>query len=121
MSYLTLATTRFEEMVEFYGSTLGFPTVRSWDRETARGRVFDLDGLRLEILDASRECRAMVLPPSGDRLHLVVEVADVEAVHRRLGLPGTKPVETSWGSRMFPVRDPEGVPVWFVQWIENPS
>ena len=47
MSYVALATDRFDEVALFYGTRLAFPVVEEWDRDNARGRRFELGGLRL--------------------------------------------------------------------------
>lgn len=117
MSYLALATLRFDEMVEFYGRSLWRPLLRSWDRPDGRGCVFDLSGIRLEILDAVREKNSMQLPPPGDRFHLVLEVLDIDAAQRALRIETPEPVTTSWGARMFTVRDPDGIAVCYLQWL----
>lgn len=119
MSYIALATARFDHVVQFYGLTLGFPTVRSWDRPRGRGCVFDLQGLRLEILDASREQSPHALGEPGDRVNIVVEVTDVDAVRASLSRETPEPFTTSWGAKLFQVRDPDGVPVWFLQWLNE--
>ncbi len=120
MSYVALATERFEDIVRFYGETLGFPALRGWDRPNGRGQVFDLNGLRLEVLDATREAYPMKLGPPDDRVYVVVEVADVDAIHQRLPIETAAPEATSWGARVLRVRDPDGVAVWFLQWV-NPT
>ena len=119
MSYVALATDQFEAVVAFYGKALGFPVVRAWDRANARSTVFDLYGLRLEILDAARQKRPMRLPEPGERMHLVVEVDDADAAHRALPIAAPPPVTTSWGARLFSLHDPDGVPVWFLQWLDG--
>ncbi|QXP83035.1 VOC family protein [Methylococcus sp. Mc7] len=119
MSYVALATRRFEAMAAFYGDRLGFPVLRQWDRPNGRGRMFDLNGLKLEILDAAREKAALELGPVGDRIHLVIEVADVDVAYRNLA-PGTAPpITTSWGARMFSLRDPDDTAVCYLQWVEG--
>lgn len=122
MSYIALATERYEEMVRFYGETLGFAAARGWDRPGARGRVFDLGGgLRLEILDAVGQKRPLTLGPADDRCHIVVEVPDVDAARAALRIAAApEPVTTSWGARLFQLRDPDGVSVWFLQWTAAP-
>ena len=67
MSYIALATDRFDEVVRFYGTDLGFPVVEQWDRPTARGLRFDLGGMRLEILDNERERNPLTLGAPADR------------------------------------------------------
>ena len=37
-----LETSRYDEVVAFYGQRLGFPVVESWDRDDARGLRFDI-------------------------------------------------------------------------------
>lgn len=119
MSYIALATNQFDAVTRFYGAALGFPTIRAWDRPRGRGCVFDLQGLRLEILDASREQSPHDLGSPGDRINIVVEVADVDAVRATLGRETPEPFTTSWGAKLFQVRDPDGVPVWFLQWLDE--
>ncbi len=117
MSYLALATDRFEEVARFYGEGLGLPTVAEWDRPNGRGRRFDLGGgLRLEILDNARERKPLPLGQPADRFQLVIEVNDIEAAHARLAIEAPRPQATSWGARLFQIRDPDGVPVTFLQW-----
>jgi catechol 2,3-dioxygenase-like lactoylglutathione lyase family enzyme len=117
VSYLCLATENFEAVTRFYRDVLASATLAEWDRSGARGVLLDLNGLRLEILDATREKSPLQLNPPGDRLNLVIEVTDVEAVHRRLALDVPGPAASSWGASWFTVRDPDGVPVRFVQWL----
>jgi len=121
MSYMALATDFFDEVVLFYGEALGFPTVGRWDRPNGRGQRFDLGGLRLEILDNTRERRPLRLEDTADRVHVVVEVDDVEAAHSRITIEAPSPKATSWGARLFQIRDPDGVPVTFLQWSEPQS
>ncbi|MDD2767133.1 MAG: VOC family protein [Methylococcus sp.] len=119
MSYVALATRQFEALTDFYGKTLGFAVLRQWDRPNGRGCMFDLNGLKLEILDAAREKAALVLGPVGDRVHLVIEVADVDAAHRSLAVDAPPPAATSWGARMFSLHDPDGAVVCYLQWAEG--
>jgi len=119
VSYVALATRRFETLTDFYGEALGFAVLKQWDRPNGRGCVFDLNGLKLEILDAAQEKAALELGPVGDRIHLVIEVADVDAVYRNLAIDAPPPVTTSWGARTFALRDPDGTPVHYLQWTNE--
>ena len=78
MRHVALVTDRYDEVIEFYGQRLGFPVVDEWDRPNARGVLFDLSGVRLEILDNHRERRPLTLSDPADRFHVVVEVEDIE-------------------------------------------
>jgi catechol 2,3-dioxygenase-like lactoylglutathione lyase family enzyme len=120
VSYVALATDRFDEVAGFYGETLRFPTVAAWDRPGGRGRRFDLGGgLRLEILDNSRERHRCALFGPGERTHIVIEVPDVEAAWRSLAAVAPEPTTVSWGARLFQMRDPDGVPVTYLQWMRS--
>ena len=118
MSYVALATDQFEAVTDFYGRVLGFPILDEWDRPSGRGRRFDLGGgLRLELLDNGRQATPLTLLEPGERFHVVVEVADIAAAHRRVLCAAPEPVATSWGARLFRVRDPDGVAVTFLEWV----
>jgi riboflavin kinase len=119
MSYLALATDRFDEVVEFYGDALGFPIVERWDRLNGRGLRFDLGGMRLEVLDNRRERRPLELGLAADRIHVVIEVDDVDTTWAQIDAVAPEPETTSWGARVFQLRDPDGIAVTFLQWLEN--
>lgn len=121
MSYIALATLRFAETLAFYRDRLGFPVLRAWERPGARGSMLDLGGgLRLELLDAAVERRPLELGSVGDRCHLVIEVADLDALHARLGPLAPEPMTTSWGARLVRFADPDGIPISFLEWAEAP-
>ena len=119
MSYVALATNRFDEVTRFYGELLGFPIVTQWDRSNARGRRFDAGGMRLEILDNEREQPQLELSETADKVHIVIEVEDIEEARDRIEIDAPLPQGTSWGARLFQVRDPDGVPITFLQWIQT--
>ncbi|MDH3596008.1 MAG: DUF120 domain-containing protein [Rhodospirillales bacterium] len=116
MSYVALATDRFEEVTSFYGELLGFPVVEQWDRPNGRGRRFDIGGMRLEILDNDRERNSLTLGEPADRFHVVVEVKDIEDARHRIEIEAPPTQAVSWGARLFQIRDPDGVPITFLQW-----
>jgi catechol 2,3-dioxygenase-like lactoylglutathione lyase family enzyme len=121
MSYVALATDHFDEVVFFYGEVLGFPAIEKWDRHNGRGRRFDLGGFRLEILDNARERHPLRLCEASDRFHVVVEVDDIEAASKRIALSAPPPQTTSWGAKLFQLRDPDGVRVTFLEWNKSRS
>jgi catechol 2,3-dioxygenase-like lactoylglutathione lyase family enzyme len=116
MSYVAIATDSFDEVTHFYGVLLGFPVIAEWDRPRGRGRRFDLGGLKLEVLDNIREPRRLELYRPGERTHIVVEVDDIEVTRSRLAITTPEPQTVSWGARLFQLRDPDGVPITFLQW-----
>lgn len=107
MSRLALATNKYEEMTSFYQNRLGFCPVQSWDRPGARGAILSRPGgFKIEILDMAREKRPSALQEPSDRVHLVLEVENVEKFGHLWNLPA--PEETSWGGPIIKVRDPDG-------------
>ena len=119
MSYVALVTNRFDEVTRFYGELLGFPIVEQWDRSNARDRRFDTGGMRLEILDNEREQHQLELGETADKVHIVVEVESIDEVRERIKVDAPPTQDTSWGSRLFRVHDPDGVPVTFLQWTDG--
>jgi catechol 2,3-dioxygenase-like lactoylglutathione lyase family enzyme len=119
MSFVALVTNRFDEVTRFYGEILGFPIIDQWDRSNARGQRFDAGGMRLEIIDNEREKHECELAASSNKFHIVVEVDDIENARQRIDVEAPPARETSWGARLFQVRDPDGVPVTFLEWIET--
>ncbi len=119
MSYVALATNRFDEVTRFYGELLGFPVVEHWDRPNGRGRRFDIGGMRLEILDNERERNPLTLGEPADRFHVVVEVEDIEDARNQIEIEAPPTQAVSWGARLFQIRDPDGIPITYLQWIET--
>jgi catechol 2,3-dioxygenase-like lactoylglutathione lyase family enzyme len=116
MSYIAMVTGRFDEVSHFYGELLGFSIVEQWDRPNARGIRFDTGGMRLEIIDNMREHNPLKLGETGDKVHLVIEVEDIDTARESIAVAAPFIKDTSWGARTFRVNDPDGVPVTFLQW-----
>jgi len=121
MSYFALATDSFDAVVRFYGDVLCFPVVEDWDRVNGRGRRFNLGGVRLEILDNLRERSPLRLCEPADRFHIVIEVQDIEAARGRLAISTPAPQTTSWGAKLFQLRDPDGISITFLEWDRSRS
>jgi catechol 2,3-dioxygenase-like lactoylglutathione lyase family enzyme len=119
MSYVALVTDRFDDVTRFYAELLGFPVVEQWDRSNARGQRFDTGGMGLEIIDNQREQHPRELGDPADRVHIVVEVGNIDEVRARIKVEAPPAQDTSWGARLFQIRDPDGVPVTFLQWTET--
>ena len=118
MSYVALVTNRFDEVTRFYGELLGFPVLDQWDRSNARGCRFDAGGMRLEIIDNQREQQPRELGETADKVHIVIDVDNVDEAREQLKLDAPPVQDTSWGSRIFRVMDPDGIPITFLQWTE---
>jgi catechol 2,3-dioxygenase-like lactoylglutathione lyase family enzyme len=120
MSYVALATDHFDAMSRFYGEVLSFPLLTEWDRPRGRGRRFDLGaGLKLELLDNRREPKPAFLLHGSDRLHIVVEVVDINEARRELSLKCPEIQRVSWGALLFQIRDPDGTPITYLEWLDS--
>jgi uncharacterized glyoxalase superfamily protein PhnB len=75
--------------------------------------------MRLEILDNEREQHQLELGETADKVHIVVEVESIDEVRERIKVDAPPTQDTSWGSRLFRVQDPDGVPVTFLQWTNR--
>lgn len=119
MSYFAIATTRFEEMLAFYRDHLGLEVISEFARPKARGAFIRLSGdSRMELIDATRQSKPMRLEPTADdRLHIVIETNDIEGFARYRNL--SEPQPTSWGAKVVELRDPDGISVWVLEWMEK--
>ena len=75
--------------------------------------------MRLEIIDNEREQHECELAAPSHKFHIVVEVDDIEEARQRIDVEAPPARESSWGARLFQVRDPDGVPVTFLEWTEK--
>jgi catechol 2,3-dioxygenase-like lactoylglutathione lyase family enzyme len=116
MSYVALATDRFEEVSHFYGELLGIPVVEHWDRTNARGMRLDIGDMQLEILDNAREYPRLELGKTFNRVHIVVEVEDIDQARESIKVDAPAIQDTSWGARLFLVHDPDGISITYLQW-----
>jgi catechol 2,3-dioxygenase-like lactoylglutathione lyase family enzyme len=119
MGFVSLLTQRYDDMAAFYRDRLGGRVERSWDRAGARGMLLDLGGLRVELMDASREKAAAIAGEHGGRIHLVVEVSGLARRALAMGLPA--PATTSWGASLVTLADPDGLPVSLLEWSGAPQ
>lgn len=117
MSYIALATKNFDTMARFYVAVLGATVLDSWDRPRARGTRLDLHGLTMELLDNRQEAKPLDVAGNHDRIQLVLEVSDVEAVAAQSPIsPRPQMINHSWGATRFRAIDPEGTTINVLQW-----
>ena len=108
----------YDETVAFLRDLLELPIVTSWDRAgDHRGTVFEAAGSgQIEVLEQLGLERRPSDTASGGPF-AAVEVADVDALHRRVTANGVAthyPLEDKpWGHRGFSVLDPNGVEIAF--------
>lgn len=119
MSFVALVTDRFDEMAAFYGLTMGFAEVKRWERSNGRGIRFDLGSLVLELVDNQRKSSPLKLRGATNRVHLVVELDDINDVRQKIPLATGEPTTTAWGAKLLEFTDPDGTTLTLLQWTAN--
>ena len=116
----------FESTCRFYGESLAFPRLQSWDREDERGALFQAGAAVVQVLgrsaageDPSRwdETYDYIGPKHKMTLVVVVpsaEKAYEEAHFRDKNIPGGLRRDAD-GGLIFETHDPEGIKVIFKQ------
>jgi hypothetical protein len=74
--------------------------------------------MKLELLDNQREPEPSLFPPVSDRLHIVVEVVDIDDARTRITVESPEAQRVSWGALLFQIRDPDGTSITYLQLID---
>ena len=112
----------FERTCRFYGETLAFPRLQSWEREDGRGALYQAGSGVIEVLGAPS---STTLDPSwgyqgpDHKLALVLSVPSAETAYREFlfrdrNIPGGLKKGAD-GALVFETHDPDGVKLIFRQ------
>lgn len=116
-------TQKFEQVYDFYVHTLGLSVISLSNQPGHRGALLSLSA---QMANATVEILTMDYRSLPDTAPLYVEfsifVEDATELHDRLNSGGT-PIasaleDTAWGVRTFGVDDPDGIRIWFRQYID---
>jgi catechol 2,3-dioxygenase-like lactoylglutathione lyase family enzyme len=122
---LVLRAKSFETTCRFYGDSLALPRVQSWDREDARGAVFQAGPALLEVLgrpaSARQSGRDEIYDYQGPQQKMVLTflvpsatAAYQELLFRDKNIPGGLRHDDD-GSLVFETHDPDGVRIVYRQ------
>lgn len=107
-AFITLSSTEFEPLVEFYGALLG---QRAKPYQADRYAEFCLPGLRLAIFRPRGDQAARFKAPHSGAMSLCLEVVDLGtaiALLTHLGYPPPEPIMTASHGREVYAYDPDG-------------
>jgi len=120
---VVIRTQRFDRALKFYGDSLALPRLQSWDREDARGAIFQAGSAVIEVVGpgAAQDPRFTDErfepqgPRTNARLVLLVPSAQQafdEIFFRDKNIPGGL-LKDDDGLLMFETHDPDGLRVAF--------
>ncbi len=115
----------YERTTRFYGESLAFPRLQSWDREDGRGALFQAGSGVVEIIgrpsDADARGRDEAFDSQGPLTKVTMTVvvpspeqAYQECLFRDKNIPGGLRKDEG-GTLLFETHDPEGVRIHFRQ------
>ncbi len=113
---VALTADDYDRALAFYRDGLGLPLRETWEKEGARGALFDAGRATLEVLSVEHAAmvdRIEVGEPVGARVRLALEVDDSVEAAERLVVAGAElvggPVVTPWEHRNVRLRDLHGL------------
>jgi len=114
----------FERACRFYGESLALPRVQSWDREDARGAVFQAGPALVEVLgrpagSAAGRDEAFDYQGPQQKMTLTLLVPSAEDAYKELlfrdkNIPGGLRHDED-GSLIFETHDPDGIKIVYRQ------
>ena len=120
-SRVVLKVKDYRQSFEFYHDLLGLKMTTSWQREDSWGAIFSVGPSSVEIIwypqgDGFDDCNYVL---ERQKIELFFDADDVDIMFQRLVDKGAdvikKPFNAAWGYRLFKIKDPDGIPVAFIE------
>ena len=124
-SRVVIKVNDYRKSFEFYKDVIGLKLSTSWQRKDSWGAIFSVGGADLEIIwfpdgEGFQDC---CYYPERKKVDIFFEAHDIDIRFKRLSDLGVeivkKPFDAPWGFRIFTIKDPDGVPVSFMQPLEQ--
>lgn len=120
-SRIVIKVNDYRKSFEFYKDIVGLKLSSSWQRKDSWGAVFSVGSADLEIIwfpegEGFDDCRFHL---ERMKVDLFFDAHDVDIMFKRLSDMKVEvvkePYDAPWGYRLFTVKDPDGIPISFIQ------
>jgi catechol 2,3-dioxygenase-like lactoylglutathione lyase family enzyme len=111
----------YRKSFEFYKNVLGLRLASSWQRKDSWGAIFPAGNSDIEItwFPSGEGLEACNYIPPINKTEVMLEVHDIDIVYGRLRAAGAEiidqPHDTSWGFRVFSLKDPDNIKITISQ------
>ena len=110
----------------FWRDALGMEVASDWSDDNYHGAALKFGSSHIIVAEQEKiRDQEVGFPIEHGKHYVYVKVKGLDALVTRLKSKGIPvlggPVQLHWGPRMASVKDPEGVPVMFVEWPEEPK
>ncbi len=115
----------YRRSFKFYKDLLGLNLSTSWQRKDSWGALFSAGNAIIEIIwypsgEGLDDCNYTM---DRRKIDINFEVHDIDILYKRLEDAGADivnaPRDEEWGYRAFTIKDPDGIPVTFLEPIRK--
>jgi catechol 2,3-dioxygenase-like lactoylglutathione lyase family enzyme len=120
-SRVVIKVADYRKSFEFYHDILGFKLSNSWQRKDSWGALFNVGPAIVEIIWFPEGAGLLdcAFQPERDKMDIIFDVSDVDILYQRLQELDInivkKPYDAPWGYRLFKIKDPDGIPLSFME------
>ncbi len=122
--FLLVCPEDWHESMRFWRDSLGLEVASGWSDDGHHGVALKLGGSHVVVADKVKirdEELGFPIEPGKPYLYVKVKGLDALVAHlKSKKIPVLSgPLELHWGPRLAAVKDPDGVPVMFVEWAQE--
>ena len=126
LHHVLVCSRDWDDSMRFWRDALGLEVAKDWSDDNHHGAALKLGSSHIIVAD-QEEIRDedVGFPVEHGKHYVYVKVKGLDALVTHLQGKNIAvlrhPARVHWGPRMASVEDPEGVPVMFVEWTEEPK